>query len=411
MTRSKYDVVLFGATGFTGNLVAEYLVQKQKVTPFRWALAGRSREKLEAAREKLGAAHVDIIVADAADEASLRQMARSAKVVLTTVGPYLHHGEPLVKACVEEQTHYVDLTGEPLFVERMIQRYHERAKSQRVKIVHACGFDSIPHDMGVYFAVQQLKAQLGSLSKVSIKGFVEGRGSFSGGTWHSALGMLAELRRKEPYAALKPKQISDGRRVSPVKAGFHREPALKAWALPLPTIDPDVVRRTALFDATYGEDFEYGHYIKLPNLAAALFAAAGISMLVALAQFRLTRSLLLKLVPQGEGPSEEVRKQGWFKVTFLVEADGQRFRYRASGGDPGYGDTSKMIAESALCLALDANLPEVFGIVTTATALGDALLERLRAAGMGFEMLSGSSEVTAAAPARQSSQSAASKHL
>ncbi len=391
MTVRKYDVVLFGATGFTGKLTAEYLRDVRTEAPLRWALAGRNLAKLEAVKAQLGerAQHVELVQADLSDPASLARMARSTKVVITTVGPYLHYGEPLVRACIEEQAHYVDLTGEPLFVDAIISRYHERAKAQHVKIVHACGFDSIPHDLGVFFAIRELENAAGSLEdqKVSIQGFVQGRGDFSGGTWHSALGMLGQLSKVPKYSALKPKTDEDGRHVEVVPLRMHNARKLGKWALPLPTIDPDIVCRSARFDRRYGKDFRYGHYVALPNLFVALAAAAGIGLLLSLAQFKLTRDLLLKLKAQGEGPDAETRAKSWFTVTFLAETEGHAVRCLVRGGDPGYGETSKMLAEAALSLAHDQELPGNFGVVTPVSAMGEALLVRMIRAGMEFQKL------------------------
>jgi short subunit dehydrogenase-like uncharacterized protein len=392
MSDEKYDVVLFGATGFTGGLTAEYLAKARTPRPLRWALAGRNAAKLADVQARLAqlGAQVDVIVADAAHEASLRNMARSTKVVVTTVGPYLRHGEPLVRACVEERADYLDLTGEPLFVNQMIERYQARAEEHRVKIVNACGFDSIPHDLGVFYALQRLRALAGPLEDkcVEAEGIVRARGSFSGGTWHSALGIMGEMGAGgDRYNGRLP-QVGEQRVVRNVRPHVHFRKEIKAWALPLPTIDPAVVRRSARLYPEYGQEFRYGHYLGLPNLPFVAGAALGMGTLFGLAQWKLTRELLLKLKDPGEGPSEETRKKSWFTVSVFAQTGSQRVHCKVSGGDPGYTDTAKMLAESALCLAFDrARTPHHFGVVPPAAAMGQPLLERLQAAGMRFEQL------------------------
>ncbi len=399
MTARKYDLVLFGATGYTGGLTADYLARWQGPEKFRWAIAGRSREKLEAVQARLRqlGAKVDLVIADSGDDASLRALARAARVVITTVGPYIRYGEPLVRACVEEGTDYVDLTGEPMFVDRMIERYHARAAEQRVKIVNACGFDSIPHDLGAFFAVQALREKAGPLdgAAVKLRGYVRARGSFSGGTWHSALHAMGQAREHErgrkQRGDLRPR-IGTDRKVGQLPPSIHRQQELAKWALPLPTIDPEVVCRSALLYPEYGRSFSYGHYIALPNLPFLAGTVVGMTTLFGLAQFRATRTLLEKVKDPGEGPSEETRARGWFEVTMLGEAEhdgrSESIRCQVQGGDPGYGDTAKMLAESALCLVLDrARLPEHYGVVPPAAAMGEPLIARLRAAGMSFQVL------------------------
>ncbi|MFT3924883.1 MAG: saccharopine dehydrogenase NADP-binding domain-containing protein [Myxococcales bacterium] len=395
MTDRKYDVVLFGATGFTGGLTAEYLARVQAATPFSWAIAGRNRQKLEEVQARVHAlgARVDLLGADSGDEASLRSMARTTRVVITTVGPYIRYGEPLVQACIEEATDYVDLTGEPMFVDRMLARHHARAEARRVKIVNTCGFDSIPHDLGAYFAVHALRKKLGSLAQrdVEVTGLVRASGSFSGGTWHSAINAMANAREHARLRAsgvdARP-QVGADRSVSQLPPRVHYEKQVAAWAVPLPTIDPEVVCRSARLYPEYGKRFRYGHFLALPHLPAVAMTALGAGTVFSLAQLSLTRSLLLKIKDPGEGPSEQTRAQGWFEVTLLASADSTQVVCKVTGGDPGYGDTAKMLAESALCLALKRQaLPEHYGVVPPAAAMGDVLIERLRASGMGFEQV------------------------
>jgi saccharopine dehydrogenase (NAD+, L-glutamate forming) len=383
-----FDLVLFGATGFTGGLTAEYLARNAP-DRCRWALVGRSLPKLEKVRARLveidpALAELPLLVADAGDPASLRAVAEQARVVITTVGPYTEHGEPLVAACAEAGTDYVDLTGEPEFVDRMYVAHHARAVETGARIVHACGFDSIPHDLGVLFTVEQLPAG----EPIRMRGFVRSNATFSGGTFASALTAMSRARQMKQALAARRKVEGrpEGRKVRTVAKRPHFDQDAGLWLVPLPTLDPFVVRRSAAALEQYGPDFEYGHYAGVKRLPVMAGGIAGVGMLAAAAQVGPLRRQLLKRVPAGEGPSEERRAKSWFTVSFIAEAGGRTVRTRVSGGDPGYDETAKMLAESALCLAFDDN-PRSAGQVTTAVAMGDQLITRLVKAGMKFEVL------------------------
>jgi short subunit dehydrogenase-like uncharacterized protein len=384
----EHDVVLFGATGFTGRLTAEYLA-RHAPAGMSWALAGRNRQKLEDARAELaaidpGCADLPLIEADVGDPASLRAVAESARVAITTVGPYIHYGEPLVAACAAAGTDYVDLTGEPEFVDLMWLRHHEAAERSGARIVHSCGFDSIPHDLGAYHAVQQLPEDV----PIRLEGFVSASGSPSGGTYHSAVNAFARMRQYARVSAERRRREPrpEGRRVRGIRSGVRYERELGGWVVPLPTIDPQVVLRSARALERYGPDFSYGHYLKLKRLPAVAGLVGGAGALFALAQLPPTRRLLLALRSPGEGPTADQRAKSWFRVRFAGEGGGERVTTEVSGGDPGYGETSKMLAEAALCLAYD-ELPESAGQVTPAVAMGDALIGRLRRAGIEFAVL------------------------
>jgi short subunit dehydrogenase-like uncharacterized protein len=378
----EYDVVLFGATGFTGGLTAEYLA-RHAPHGLRWALAGRNREKLETVRDRLGV-DVPLLHADSTDPASLADVAAAARVVITTVGPYLAYGEPLVAACAEAGTDYVDLTGEPEFVDRVYLAHHATAERTGARIVHACGFDSVPHDLGAMHAVQQLAAS----GPVRLRGVVRTGASASGGTLHSALGQFSRARqmRTAMHERRRAEPRPEGRRSRAVQGKPHRDPVLGYWLLPLPTIDPFVVARSGAALPAYGPDFSYSHYAGTKTLRYAVGGAVGAAALFGAAQVPPLRKALLGRIAQGEGPDERRRAKSWFRVDFVAEGDGRTVHTRVSGGDPGYDETAKMLAESALCLALDDN-PETAGQVTTAQAMGDNLLARLQAAGIRFEVV------------------------
>jgi short subunit dehydrogenase-like uncharacterized protein len=392
MTDRERDIVVFGATGFTGGLTAEYLARVTAGTPTRWALAGRSQEKLEAVRGRLteidpAAGRVDLLSADVGDPASIRAMAESTKVVITTVGPYIHYGEPLVAACAAAGTDYVDLTGEPEFVDLMWLRYHEQAQRTGARLVHCCGFDSIPGDLGTLFTVNHLPES----KPLKVEGFVRAGGTFSGGTYHSAVNIMGRLRQGRQVAAQRRRLESspDDRRVTGLTGLPRHDDTAGGWILPMPTVDPLIVLRSARALPRYGPDFSYGHYVVAKRLAMLGGLAAGAGTLVALSQLAPTRKALLKFRDPGDGPTPEQREKAWFKVRFAGSADsGERIVCEVTGGDPGYGETSKMLAESALCLAHD-DLPERAGQLTTAVAMGQALIDRLDAAGIAFRVVPG----------------------
>jgi saccharopine dehydrogenase (NAD+, L-glutamate forming) len=390
----KLDVVLYGASGFTGGLVADYLTRARELAPARWALAGRNLGKLQAVQARLfsaaGASPEALIVADAADQSALARLAEAARVVITTVGPYVKYGEPLVRACAEAGTDYVDLTGEPPFAAAMAERHGARAEQTGARIVHACGFDSIPHDLGAWFTLQALRARMTAEQRertaVTIEGFVRTRGSISGGTWHSALEIMASMRgyaREERRRAAARAASERRARQLRVPPAYRRD--LGFWAVPMPTIDPIVVLRSAELLPEYGPDFRYGHYLGLEHGYQVAGLLAGAGTVFALAQLPPTRKLLQKLKHPGEGPDEETRRRSHFRVIFQGRAEDQRVQCEVRGGDPGYGETAKMLAESALCLAFDrARLPARAGVLTPMTAIGEALIERLQRAGISF---------------------------
>ncbi len=388
MPEREFDVVLFGATGFTGGLTADYLAGAVP-DGCRWALAGRNQAKLEAVRDRLAAqdpslAALPLLHADATDPASLADVAGRTKVVITTVGPYVEHGEPLVAACVEAGTDYVDLTGEPEFVDTVYVKHHARAVETGARIVHACGFDSIPHDLGAMFTVQQLPTGV----PLRVRGMVRSNATLSGGTFASALGAFSRARQmKQAHAERrKVEPRVQGRKVRTTARRPHFDQDAGFWLVPLPTIDPFVVRRSAAALDSYGPDFTYSHYAaakKLPSVVGGIGLVGGLAVA---AQVPPLRRLLLSRLPQGPGPSEERRAKSYFSVRFIGEGGGRRTYTEVRGGDPGYTETAKMLAESALCLAFDDN-PETAGQVTTAVAMGPNLLDRLVKAGLEFTVL------------------------
>ncbi|WP_329024991.1 saccharopine dehydrogenase family protein [Streptomyces sp. NBC_00690] len=386
-TVRPHDIVIFGATGFVGELTARYLA-RHAPEGCRWAIAGRNRQKLEQLRDSLSVQHPEcaelpLIVAASDDTRAIGELAASARVVASTVGPYLWHGERLVAACADAGTDYLDLTGEPEFVDLMFVRHDARARETGARLVHACGFDSVPHDLGVYFTVRELPEGV----PLKVDGFVRTRAAFSGGTLASALNVLG--RARQSLQAARERRLHEprlvGRRARSPMGGprFSRETG--AWALPLPLIDPQIVARSARALPRYGPDFRYRHYAAVNSLPVALGGVAAVGTLVGLAQLPAARRWFSTVVKPGDGPTEERRARSWFSVRFVGEGGGRKVYTEVSGGDPGYDETAKIFAESALSLAFDP-LPNRSGQLTPAVAMGDALLERLQTAGIRFRV-------------------------
>ena len=405
MSSRPFDLILFGATGFTGRLVAEYLIQKAQC---RWAIAGRNKAKLEMLRQDWGseAQAIPIIEADSTDPECVLKLAQQASVLISTVGPYWKLGSPLVEACVKAHTHYVDLTGETPWIREMIDRHHEEAKRNKVKIVHCCGFDSIPSDLGVLALQHAVQSETGRPLQ-NIRLYVgPSKGGVSGGTIASMFGILG--RAKEPHVrkilgnpyALNPKGSPRGQDGQD-QVTLAWAPKQKVWTAPfvMAAINSRVVRRShALMGFCYGQDFQYQEVTAFPKGLKGWSMGAGMTIglgaFVMAAVFPPSRWLLKKyfLPRPGEGPSETTRNNGYFRILLRGEnRDGDVWHCLVSGElDPGYGQTAVMLAESALSMVHQLDeLPECYGIVTPASALGIPLVERLRANGMRFDVAQG----------------------
>jgi short subunit dehydrogenase-like uncharacterized protein len=404
----EFDLVVWGATGFTGRLVAEYLLRRYGADGLRWALGGRSREKLESVRDTLGretgaaAASLPLLLGDGDDPASLSALAARTRVVCTTVGPYAKYGSKLVAACAAQGTHYCDLTGEVHWIRRMLDRHQDEAAASGARIVFTCGFDSIPSDLGVFFIQREMRARHGvpcSHVKYRVADF---SGGASGGTIASMLNMLEEAREHpdvmravaDPYA-LNPKDQRFGPdRAERMTPAF--DPDFREWTAPfvMAAINTKVVRRSnALLGQLYGAEFRYDEAMLMGAGPAGLLKATAVSAgtaagMAAMTLGPLRRAIAGRLPAPGEGPSKQARESGHFTIRLfgLHPTDASKsLRARVTGDrDPGYGSTAKMLGESAVCLALDA-LASPGGLTTPAAALGEALLARLqRNAGLTF---------------------------
>lgn len=408
----EFDVVVWGATGFTGRLVAEYLLQRYGTGgSLRWAVGGRSEAKLREVRAELCRAAgvpedaVPLVLGDAGDAAAMAALAGRTRVVCTTVGPYAKYGAPLLEACARTGTDYCDLTGEVQWMRKMIDAWDATAKETGARLVHTCGFDCIPSDMGVHFVQREMRARHGVVSphvKYRVKGF---SGGASGGTIASMMNMLDEAGqdRSVLHVLANPYGLNpEGERQGPDKGDKvtpEYDADFGAWVGPfiMAAVDTRVVRRTnALLAYPYGRDFRYDEATLMGAGPLGLLKAAGLTAgmgaAMAALQFGAVRRFAAKRLPApGEGPSREQRENGYFDVRLHAAHPtdpAKGLQARVTGDrDPGYGSTAKMLAESAVCLALDG-LDGPGGCLTPAAAMGDALLARLQAnAGLTFAIL------------------------
>ena len=409
MAVKKFDLVIYGASSFVGQILTEYLYEHIGLTrKVKWAIAGRSEAKLTKLRSSLGegAAKLPIIIADSHDEAGLRDMCERSRVIVSTVGPYALYGELLVKVCAENGNDYCDLTGEAYWIKQMMDRYQEAAKKSGARIVNCCGFDSIPSDLGVHFLQQEGKQQFGTFFnnvKLRVKSM---KGGASGGTIASMIEMIVAAKadpglRKQmgnPYILCPEKHDYRIRQASIKAPVFDKD--FQAWAAPfiMEAINARVVLRSnSLLNMAYGEDFSYGEAMLsgqgIKGRLTALGIAGGLGAFAGSLIFDPVRNLMQKYVlpKPGEGPSLQDQLNGYFDIRLHGRnKNDQQLMVQVTGDrDPGYGCTAKMLAQAALCLAFDLSADDkAGGFWTPATAMGDLLVERLSEhAGMTFETL------------------------
>lgn len=401
-----YDVVIWGATGFTGRLVMDYMFRTYGITgEVKWAVGGRNPTKLEEVKKQVlgdSADQVPNVIADSADEASLRELVASTAAICTTVGPYALYGSKLVELCAELGTAYCDLTGEVQWMARMIEQYSTAAENSGARIVHTCGFDSIPSDLGTFYVQQKMFERHGCYANRVKYRVVNSNGGVSGGTVASMMNMMEEAKRDpkildiiaDPYALNPPNMPTGDDGPDQTAAVYDQD--FKQWTGPfvMAGINTRVVRRShALLGYPWGEHFRYDEAILTGNgpagLAKASLVAGGTNLMTAATGFTPIRNLMARVVPApGEGPSEETIKNGFFNIELFAahpEDPTKNLVAVVTGDrDPGYGATCKMIAESAVCLALDP-LTSAAGISTPAAAMGDHLIARLQEkGGMSF---------------------------
>ena len=398
----EYDIIVWGATGFTGRLVVDYMAEQQANSNLKWAVGGRNPQKLQ---QMLAGRDVAMVTADSGDEASIEALVRKTRVILTTVGPYARYGSSLVAACAKHGTDYCDLTGEIHWMREMITAYQEEARATGARIVHTCGFDSIPSDLGVYFLQKHMLSTHGVPArqiKYRPRAF---SGGFSGGTIDSMIAMMEKAREDksirtklaDPYVLNDTQRGLDG----PDRLSAYYDEDFDSWVGPfvMGSVNTRVVRRSAeLLNGLYGGDFQYNEGVLSGKGAGGYLGATGTGVgtgvFVGAASVSFTRGLMQKFLPKpGEGPSDDAINNGYYDIELFGQHptdSNKNVRVRVKGDkDPGYGSTSKMIAESALALAQD-DLPVSGGFWTPASAMGDQLLARLpQSTGVTFEVVEG----------------------
>ena len=381
-----YQIILYGATGFTGRLCAEYL--RDNCPDIKWAIAGRNKQKLEDLKNLLRL-NCEIFVADGEDKDSIDHIVCKTKVILSTAGPFARYSNLIVKSCVENKTHYTDITGENHWVKDLIDEYHEKALEDGTRIIPSCGYDSIPSDMGVFYSVQQMAKPV---KKITV--FHSGQGGVSGGTTETmfTIGPLPKEKR-DPFLLNPENSITEKQReLSKDSFEIKRIENTDSYSgIGLMSFaNTRVVRRSsALYDAdqkSYGSDFIFKELGSYPSKRSARMASFGLIFAFLVISTPL-RHIVRKFLPKpGEGPNKETRENGWFKGLFKVEAeDGEIKYFEISGkGDPGYKATAQMVCESAITLALSEEL-DFGGVLTSAYGLGKPLLDRLISSGIKFE--------------------------
>ena len=406
-----YAVVLYGATSFVGQITAHYLAnflsanKDKSGSEINWAIGGRDQEKLNELQSKL-TSKVDIIIANSDDAASLDAMTEQTQVIISTVGPYLKYGEPLIKSCVDNGTDYVDLTGEAIFIKDMMDKYQEAAKQSGARIVNSCGFDSIPSDLGVYFTQKQAEAKFDSACDVIHMRVKAAKGGLSGGTIASMATIFEEVgqdksRRKQvanPYLLNDDKDAPNVRQSNVSKPEYDSEH--KRWLAPfvMASINTRIVHRSnQLLGYEYGREFKYDEamWMKdgLKGKLTSYALSAGLLGFATAMMITPSRELLSKhvLPKSGSGPSKEEQENGYFDIRLFGQTPNKdSITTKVTGDkDPGYGSTSRMLSQAALCLAQDISKEEVKGgFWTPASAMGDKLLARLeKHAGLSFDVI------------------------
>ena len=396
--KREFDIIIWGASGFTGRLVAEYLYKNYNSKDLKWAIAGRDNQKLISIRKTFLNDDVPIVLADSFDETSLNKMTQRANVICSTVGPYAKYGSLLVKSCIKNKTHYCDLAGEAQWIRKMIDLHHEEAIRNQVKIVNSCGYDSIPSDMGVYFINKNL-----SKKNLTIKMIVTGtKGGYSGGTYASMQNIIKEASSDREVR----KSLTNPYGLNPVgeQSGHDKrdlssvvfDKKIKSWIAPflMAGINTKIVRRSnALSNYNYGKDFKYDEAVMTGKGIKGQLAGIMLSIpliLLAAKPGSILNKIFSFFVPKpGQGPDKKERESGYFSSKFFVfDEHSNSSIFKVTGDrDPGYGSTSKMLAESAVCLAKD-NLDNTFGIITPSYAMGNNILERLVSnAGLSFKKI------------------------
>ncbi len=366
----KYDIIIWGATGFTGKLICNYLANHNDINNIKWAIAGRDKNRLSQIAKKHS---ISYYIANSFDSKSLDKLSEDSQLIITTVGPYSIYGEKLIASCIKNNTHYLDLTGEPNFVKRISSKYKNAAQNSKAIIMHSCGFESVPSDLGAYLTVKQLNGQ-----NVDLTYYLKTKGRISGGTWASFLNSIS-LGLGEAKLATNKGTTNNTKKQKKIFYS-HR---FKKWAMIFPVIDKYLVMKSSRNMQEYGEHFNFNLYTLQKSLFSIILIILGIASLSFLSKVKFVKNFLLSRIPSGTGPSKEQRKKHWFEVNIIGKTESKEAQTIISGGDPGYEETAKFISETALCIIMQKDqLLKNKGILTLVECTGDLMRTRLENAGI-----------------------------
>jgi len=373
MKSRTYEVTLFGATGFTGKLIAHRLARQTDNKPLKWAIAGRSKSKLEELVHEFGGVKPGMVIADFHDEETLLKMTNQTRILINVVGPYDLFGDRVIEACLSSGTHYLDITGETAFFHRVYQKYDQQAREKSICIVNAAGFDSIPADFGAWLTAGKLEKN----APILVQAFVKTNARFSSGTWRTAI-------RAFHQRLIKPGQYTSGSIRKGNKPRLHKSKLTHRWALPMPVLDHHVVRRTAKsLPVDYGKDFRYEHYMSVSTLWKVVRLVVPLGFLALAIRVSAVRKWLESRFPPGHGPDRETRARSFFEIRFFGTNGYDLIETSIRGGDPGYDETSKMVVEAAYEIhakLISGDLQS--GVCTPVQALGKPMVKRLHKIGI-----------------------------
>jgi len=371
VVEKEYDLIIHGATGFTGQLVCEYLYNHNDSKLIKWAISGRNISKLEPISKKY---NIDLFEVNSFELKSLDLVTSKAKVIISVVGPYAIYGKQLIESCVNNNCHYLDITGESSFVKYVKNNYSEKAVDTNTMLINCCGFESIPPDIGTYYSIKQLNEK-----NIDVKCYMKTKGQISGGTWASFLNHFNTEKNKKKIQNDNPKKGKSKNKI----LFYNKE--LKKWALIFPDIDQYIIRKSGNLIDFYGSNIKFVKYMLFKSLFKIIGLLIPLFFISILAKFKTSKKWLESFIPSGTGPSKEQRKKHWFEYILVGKTEKQKIITTVKGGDPGYGETSKFVAEMGLALILDTDqLNHKKGVLTPAACAGDIILKRLQKAGIDF---------------------------
>ena len=370
MVNKDYDIIIHGASGFTGSLVCDYLYKHNDSKSIKWAISGRNKSKIESLSLKY---NVDYFIANSYKKDQLDIITKKSKLIISLVGPYDTYGKALIESCLKNTCHYLDITGESSFAKFVQNNFSKDSIKRNTILINCCGFESIPSDIGTFYSIKKIKEE-----NINIECFMKTKGQISGGTWSSFLNHFGKNKLKINSSKTNVQNKKQ-------KLMFYNK-ELKKWALIFPDIDKSIVKRSNKFLDFYGENISFTKYMLFPSLIKIVTLLISLFFISILAKYKFSRSWLKSFIPSGTGPNQEARNKHWFHYTIVGKTKSKMIITNVKGGDPGYGETSKFITETALAIILDYNkLNLKSGVLTPASCAGDILLKRLQNAGIKFD--------------------------